>query len=120
MACWWELCGSRLSQYASSLDDFQDDENGDSKACQQVGEEDGIRAGIGVGPFWRRFAMHGAVRDRVARRPESWRGHGETIFGVCWAAITYSMLCSLYATAEMDETCQVRIKGLFCFAGNVN
>jgi len=63
--------------------------------------------------------MHGAVRDRVSRRPESWRGHRETIVGVCWAAITYSMLSSLYGAVDSDETCQVRIKGLFCFAGNV-
>jgi hypothetical protein len=63
--------------------------------------------------------MHVALWDRVPRRPESWRGHGETVFEVCWAAITYSVLSSLYAVVGNDETCQVRIKGLFCFAGNV-
>jgi hypothetical protein len=63
--------------------------------------------------------MHVALRDRVPRRPESWRGHGETNVEVCWAAIMCSVLSGLYAVVENGETCQVRIKGLFSFAGNV-
>jgi hypothetical protein len=41
------------------------------------------------------------------------------VLGFGQSSRTVGLLSSLYAIVEKDETCQVRIKGLFCFAGNV-